>query len=88
MSDFDAYEPYRVKQEAWHEYVKDYLAKRRVERSRGYPDCIYPSDQDVEEVLLKAATFTLSRPSYPFLTVLDESQTVPVEESAGENPIQ
>jgi len=54
----------------------------------GYPNCIYPTNREVIELLLKASTFTFSKPSYPILTVLDSSQTVPVEDSAGENLIQ
>ncbi len=28
LCDFHIYEPFRVEREAWHEYIKDYLAKR------------------------------------------------------------
>ena len=88
LCDFHIYEPFRVEREAWHEYIKDYLAKRRDRRLRGYPNCIYPTNKEVIDLLLKASTFTRSIPSFPILTVLDSSQTVPVEDSAGENLIQ
>jgi hypothetical protein len=88
LCDFHIYEPFRVEREAWHEYIKDYLAKRRDRRLRGYPNCIYPTNKEVIDLLLKASTFTRSIPSYPLLTVLDPSQTVSVEDSAGENLIQ
>ncbi len=88
MCDFHIYEPFRVEREAWHEYIKDYLAKRRDRRHRGYPNCIYPTNKEVIDLLLKASTFTRSIPSYPVLTVLDSSQTVSVEDTAGENLVQ
>ena len=88
LCDFHIYEPFRVEREAWHEYIKDFLAKRRDRRHRGYHNCIYPTNKEVIELLLKASTFTRSIPSYPLLTVLDSSQTVSVEDSAGENLVQ
>ena len=89
LCDFHIYEPFRAEREFWHEYIKDYITKRRVRRLSGYPNCIYPTDREVVELLLKASTFTLSKPSYPLLvTVLDSSQTVSVEDSAGENLVQ
>ena len=88
LCDFHKDEPFRVERETWHEYIKDYIAKRRDRRLRGYPNCIYPTNKEVIDLLLKASTFTRSIPSYPILTVLDSSQTVPVEDSAGENLIQ
>ena len=89
LCDFHIYEPFRVEREVWHEYIKDYITKRRVRRLSGYPNCIYPTDREVVELLLRASTSTLSKPSYPLLvTVLDSSQTVSVEDSAGENLVQ
>jgi hypothetical protein len=88
VSDFNINEPFRVELEDWHEYIKDFLAKRKDRRLRGYPNCIYPTDREVIELLLKASTFTHSIPSYPLLTVLDSSQTVSVEDTAGENLVQ
>ena len=88
LCDFHIYEPFRVEREAWHEYIKDYLAKRRDRRLRGYPNCIYPTNKEVIDLLLKASTYTRSIPSYPILTVLDSSQTVSVEDTAGENLVQ
>jgi hypothetical protein len=88
LSDFHIYEPFRVECEAWHEHIKDYLAKRRDRRLRGYPNCIYPTNKEVIDLLLKASTYTRSIPSYPLLTVLDSSQTVSVEDTAGENLVQ
>jgi hypothetical protein len=88
LCDFHIYEPFRVEREAWHEYIKDYLAKRRDRRLRGYPNCIYPTNKEVIDLLLKASTYTRSIPSYPFLTVLDSSQTVSTEDTAGENLVQ
>jgi hypothetical protein len=69
LCDFHIYEPFRVEREAWHEYIKDYLAKRRNRRLRGYPNCIYPTNKEVIDLLLKASTFTRSIPTYPLLTV-------------------
>jgi hypothetical protein len=89
LSDFHIYEPFRVELEDWHENIKDYITRRRVRRLSGYPNCIYPTDKEVKELQLKAAAFTLSKPSFPLLvTVLDSSQTVSVEDSAGENLVQ
>ncbi len=88
LCDFHIYEPFRVEREAWHEYIEDYLAKRRDRRHRGYPNCIYPTNREVIDLLLKASTYTRSIPSYSLLTVLDPSQTVSVEDSAGENLVQ
>ncbi len=88
LCDFLIYEPFRVEREAWHEYIKNFLAKRRDRRHRGYPNCIYPTNKEVIELLLKASTFPRSIPSYPVLTVLDSSQTVSVEDTAGENLVQ
>ncbi len=65
----------RVAKEDWLPYIKD-------------PSYVFlfPTDKDVEDLLLRVAIFTLEKPT--LASVLDPSQTVPVENSAGENPVQ
>jgi hypothetical protein len=47
---------------------------------------LFPTDKDVADLLLRVASFTLEKPT--LASVLHPSQTVPVENSAGENPVQ
>jgi hypothetical protein len=72
----------------WLHYIKDYLAKFKIARELKYPSYyfFFPRDKDVEDLLLRVATFTLTEPT--LASVLDPSQTVPVDNSAGENPVQ
>jgi hypothetical protein len=81
-------DPDRLAREDWLPYIKDYLEKLKKERELRHPSYVFlfPSDKDVEDLLLRVASFTLREPILD--TVLDQSQTVPVENSAGENPVQ
>ncbi len=76
----------RVAKEDWQPYIKDYLDRLKKERELRYPSYVFlfPTDKDVQD--LRVATFTLEKPT--LASVLDPRQTVPVENSAGENPVQ
>lgn len=78
----------RLTKEDWLPYIEDYLVKLNKERELREPSFFFffPTDKDVENLLLRVATFTLEDPT--LASVLDPSQTVPVENSAGENPVQ
>jgi hypothetical protein len=54
----------RIAKEDWLPYVKDYLAKLREERELREPSFffLFPTDQDVEDLLLRVGTFTLTVP--------------------------
>ena len=54
----------RFVREDWLPYVEDYLAKLKKERELREPSYVFlfPTDKDVEEILLRVGTFTLSVP--------------------------
>ncbi len=55
----------RVTKEDWLPYVKDYLDKLRKERELRHPSYVFlfPTDKDVEELLVRVATFTHAVPA-------------------------
>ncbi len=54
----------RLVKEDWLPYIEDYLEKLRKERELRHPSYVFlfPTDKDVEDLLLRVATFTLSSP--------------------------
>ena len=52
-----------IESKGWRDYIWTYLLLRRKERFFGYPDVISPSDKDVEDLLIQASKFTISKPS-------------------------
>jgi hypothetical protein len=54
----------RFVREGWLPYVKDYLAKLKKESEQREPSYVFlfPTDKDVEDILLRVGTFTLSVP--------------------------
>ena len=64
--DYPGLEPYieRLAKEDWLPYVEDYLAKLKKERELREPSFffLFPTDKDVEDILLRVGTFTLTVP--------------------------
>ena len=64
--DYPGLEPYieRLAKEDWLPYVEDYLAKLKKEKERREPSFffLFPTDKDVEDLLLRVGTFTLTAP--------------------------
>ena len=52
-----------IESKGWRDYIWTYLLLRRRERLFGYPDVITPSDKDVEDLLIQASKFTITKPS-------------------------
>ena len=52
-----------IESKGWRDYIWTYLLLRRRERLFGYPDVITPSDKDVEDLLIQASKFTVTKPS-------------------------
>ena len=54
---------HHIESKGWRDYIWTYLLLRRRERFFGYPDVITPSDKDVEDLLIQAGKFTITKPS-------------------------
>ena len=52
-----------IESKGWRDYIWTYLLLRRKERILGYPDVITPSDKDVEDLLIQACKFTVTKPT-------------------------
>jgi hypothetical protein len=52
-----------IESKGWRDYIWTYLLLRRRERLFGYPDVITPSDKDVEDLLIQASKFTITKPT-------------------------
>ncbi len=52
-----------IESKGWRDYIWTYLLLRRKERLFGYPDAITPSDKDVEDLLIQACKFTVTKPT-------------------------
>ena len=64
--DYSLFEPpifSHIESKVWRDYIWTYLLLRRKERYFGYPDVILASDQDVEDLLIQACKFTITKPS-------------------------
>ena len=65
-ADYSLFEPpifSHIESKGWRDYIRTYLLLRRRERFFGYPDVITPSDKDVEDLLIQAGKFTITKPS-------------------------
>ena len=64
--DYALFEPpifSHIESKGWRDYVWTYILLRRKERYFGYPDVITPSDKDVEDLLIQACKFTITKPT-------------------------
>ena len=64
--DYSLFEPpifSHIESKVWRDYIWTYLLLRRKERYFGYPDVILASDQDVEDLLIQACKFTVTKPT-------------------------
>ena len=64
--DYSLFEPpifSHIESKVWRDYIWTYLLLRRKERVLGYPDVILASDQDVEDLLIQACKFTVTKPT-------------------------
>ena len=64
--DYALFEPpifSHIESKGWRDYIWTYLLLRRKERILGYPDVITPSDKDVEDLLIQACKFTITKPT-------------------------
>ena len=64
--DYSLFEPpifSHIESKVWRDYIWTYLLLRRKERVLGYPDVILASDQDVEDLLIQACKFTITKPT-------------------------
>ncbi len=52
-----------IESKVWRDYIWTYLLLRRKERVFGYPDVILASDKDVEDLLIQACKFTITKPT-------------------------
>jgi hypothetical protein len=52
-----------IESKGWRDYIWTYLLLRRRERYFGYPGVTSPSDKDVEDLLIQACKFTITRPT-------------------------
>ena len=52
-----------IESKGWRDYIWTYLLLRRRERHFGYPNVITPSDKDVEDLLIQACKFTITKPT-------------------------
>ncbi len=52
-----------IESKVWRDYIWTYLLLRRKERELGYPDVILASDKDVEDLLIQACKFTITKPT-------------------------
>ena len=52
-----------IESKVWRDYIWTYLLLRRKERYFGYPDVILASDNDVEDLLIQACKFTVTKPT-------------------------
>ena len=64
--DYSLFEPpifSHIESKVWRDYIWTYLLLRRKERVLGYPDVILASDQDVEDLLIQACKFKVTKPT-------------------------
>ena len=64
--DYSIFEPpifSHIESKGWRDYIWTYLLLRRRERYFGYPDVITPSDKDIQDLLIQASKFTVTKPS-------------------------
>jgi hypothetical protein len=64
--DYSLFEPpifSHIESKVWRDYIWTYLLLRRKERVLGYPDVILASDKDVEDLLIQACKFTVTKPT-------------------------
>jgi hypothetical protein len=64
--DYALFEPpifSHIEKKGWRDYIWTYILLRRKERYFGYPNVIFPSDTDVEDLLTQVCKFTITRPT-------------------------
>ena len=64
--DYSLFEPpifSHIESKVWRDYIWSYILLRRKERDLGYPDVILASDKDVEDLLIQACKFTVTKPT-------------------------
>ena len=64
--DYSLFEPpifSHIENKVWRDYIWSYILLRRRERVLGYPDVILACDKDVEDLLIQACKFTVTKPT-------------------------